>query len=221
MRRHLLGGLRAIGLVAGLGSMLASSAWAQSGGAPFIFDTSKPINVAADRLEVDNKLQVVRWLGNVVAVQDTAMLNADMVTITYERETKKAKAGTEAETSEAGVGALTGTGSIKMITASGSVIMTQADRKALCEQVVFDQQHGTVTMTGNPRLYSGSDELKGAKIRLFIDSERVEVLGSANQRVQATVQPDNVKQSLPPDAVKRLEDLQENPPPRTPPDEEG
>jgi lipopolysaccharide export system protein LptA len=173
-------------------------------------DTTKPISIAADRAEVDNKQQIARFVGNVVALQDTAVLNADSVLIQYERESEKP--AVEAVES-AGLSALTsGSAGIVSLVASGSVKMIQNERRAVCEQVIFDQKKRTVTLTGDPRLYSGTDMLQGSRITVHLDDERVEVVGSSTQRVQVTVVPENAKDTLPPNAQDRLRDLEKNPP---------
>ncbi len=181
----------------------------------FVLDTTKPISLAADRAEVDNKLQVARFIGNVVALQDTAVLNADTVVIQYEREPTETPKPTIDQPASVGVAALTsGSGGIKTLVASGSVKMIQNERRVFCEQVTFDQAKGTVTLTGNPRVYSGTDLLTGNRIVVHIADERVEVIGSGSSRVQVTVVPQSAQDSLNPAAQKRLKELSENPPPK-------
>ncbi|MCC6158806.1 MAG: hypothetical protein IT350_12205 [Deltaproteobacteria bacterium] len=181
----------------------------------FVFDTTKPISLAADRAEVDNKLQVARFIGNVVALQDTAVLNADTVVIQYEREQAESPKPTIDQPASTGIAALTsGNGGIKTLVASGSVKMIQNERRVFCEQVTFDQAKGTVTLTGNPRVYSGTDLLTGNRIVVHIADERVEVIGSGSSRVQVTVVPQSAQDSLNPAAQKRLQELSENPPPK-------
>lgn len=212
------------GLVIGLVGMsvIAGSVFAQatkgavkSPPTAFVLDTTKPISLAADRAEVDNKLQVARFIGNVVALQDTAVLNADTVVIQYEREPAETPKPSIDQPASVGVAALTsGSGGIKTLVASGSVKMIQNERRVFCEQVTFDQSKGTVTLTGNPRVYSGTDLLTGNRIVVHIADERVEVIGSGSSRVQVTVVPQNAQDALNPAAQKRLRELSENPPPK-------
>ncbi|MCZ7585295.1 MAG: lipopolysaccharide transport periplasmic protein LptA [Deltaproteobacteria bacterium] len=196
---------------AGVAGLLVIAAAAVAWGEPpraknLAFDATRPISMAADRLEVDNKQQVARYVGNVVVVQDNVVLNADMVSIHY-------KGGASAPGDGSGFSALTGgTGGIRTIVATGNVTIVQDDRKARCDQVVFDQEAETVTLTGQPRLVSGTDILEGQKIVVHIADERVEVVGAPGKRVVATVVPKNMKEGLLEKAQERLKDLQDNPP---------
>ncbi len=193
-----------LGIFALVGPALAQVEKAPS---KFMFDASKPISLAADRLDVDNKIKVARFIGNVVAVQDDVRLNADMVSVFYEREESDRSADPGA-----GLSALTGGGGeIRSLVASGHVIMIQENRRATCEQIVFDQEKGTVTLTGKPRFFSGTDVLEGEKIVIFVQEERVEVIGAPNRRVRAMVVPKNLQNELPQKAKTRLEEISKLP----------
>ncbi|MBZ0272634.1 hypothetical protein K8I61_11400 [bacterium] len=195
-------------------------AWAQNV-ENFGFDASKPINLASDRLEVDNKTQTARFIGNVVAVQGDVMMNADMVTIVYDRS-KPAAASAPSEGAAGGLSALTGGDvTVASITAAGRVVLVQNERRFTGDQIVFDQKTQTVVMTGSPNFVSGEDALEGSRIVIHLDTERVEVIGSPNRRVRITVIPRDVKNELPDRARPRAEQLRTQPPPTDPPADSG
>jgi lipopolysaccharide export system protein LptA len=189
----------------------------------FAFDSSKPVSIASDKLEVDNKLQSANFLGNVVVLQDNVMLNADMVTIHYKKDDKKPAQASSDDTENKqgnGLSAITGgSGQIRSIVAAGHVVMIQEEKRATCEQAIFDQENGLVTLTGDPTLFSGTDMLGGDKIVVHIHDQRVEVIGARNNRVRASVLPKNMKNQFPEKAQQRLKDLSKNAPEKNPPAE--
>jgi lipopolysaccharide export system protein LptA len=189
-----------------------ASAQVKSTADAFTFDSSKPISVAADRLEVDNKLQVANFIGNVVAVQDNIMMNSDMVSIHYRRDDAE-KPASDVPEAGSGLSAITGeNGKVQSIVSAGRVVVVQEGRRATCEQVLFDQEKGTVTMTGDPKLYWGTDMLQGDKIVVHVQEQRVEVIGAPTNRVKANVVPRNAKAEFPARAEQRVKELKENPP---------
>jgi lipopolysaccharide export system protein LptA len=178
----------------------------------FTFDSTKPISIAADRLEIDNKLQVANFIGNVVVVQDNIMMNSDLVSIHYRRDDAAKPAESEREKGS-GLSAITGeNGKIQSIVASGRVVVVQEGRRATCEQIVFDQEKGIVTLTGNPTLYWGTDMLQGDRIVVHMQEQRVDVIGAPSKRVKANVVPRNAKAEFPARAEQRVKELKENPP---------
>ena len=71
--RRLSSGYLAIGLV--LGTLFLSAAHAEKA------DRDKPVNIEADRVEVDDKKQEAVFEGNVVLTQGTLMLKADRIVV--------------------------------------------------------------------------------------------------------------------------------------------
>lgn len=182
-----------------------------SSGVPFRLDLTKPLNVAADRVSFDNKVRQVRWTGKVVAVQDKIEISADEIIIHFGKE-KGASSGASTLMGD--------TGSIKSIVAAGHVIIIQEDRRATCERVIFDQEQDTVTLEGNPRIFSDRDQLSGSRIVVHIRQERVEVEGSSQERVRVTVLPRDTQSLMSPQAKERLRNLKENPPAKEEPQKE-
>ncbi len=173
--------------------------------APFELDPTEPIRLAADKVSFDNKALTVRWEGNVVAVQRDIKMSAELVVIQFEK-------GDGAENDEQ-IPMFSGSGDIASITASGGVKMMQGERRALCDQVVFDQKADQIVFSGDPRIFAGADRLSGEKIIIHISDQRVEVAGAPGRRVTATVMPKSDGGFLTAEAVKRMEELEKNPPP--------
>jgi len=165
--------------------LAATSAMAQQGGIlPPSFDPDKPIHIAADRLEADQNEELVRFVDNVVVVQNDAVLNCDLLIIHYEASPKKEAA---ADGELAGL-AQTG-GQIKRLLAIGRVQMVQGERRATCDRAEYDHRTGTIVLTGNPEVGQGRDVLRGAKIVIQVKGQRVQIVGQGSRRVTATIDP--------------------------------
>lgn len=180
------------------------------------YDPNKPIRIAADRLEADNTLHSVRFLGNVVAVQGEAVLNADMIVLRYKPE----KVAKKKESFDKGIlesmPARQGN-AIDSLVATGRVTLIHKNRRAQCRQAVYHERSRTITLTGKPQLWQGADFLAGSKIVLNLDTEKVEVSGGRNTRVTAQIMPNSAQAELDDAAKKRLENLLKEAP--APPDQ--
>jgi lipopolysaccharide export system protein LptA len=178
---------------------------------PLSYDPGKPIKLAADRLEADNKLHSVRFLGNVVAVQGDAVLNADQVVVKYATTQEKPVGSDEPGVLEAMPSA--GGAEIESLTAAGNVTLIQGERRARCGQAMYTEKARTIVLTGSPRVWQGSDYLSGDKIILHMESQRIEVDSGPSGRVTAQILPSSVKPELTNEAKKRMDELLEDGPP--------
>lgn len=149
------------------------------------FDPKQPIHITADRLEVQHNSRIIRFIGNVVAVQNDAVINCDLLLIHYRSE--------QAETPAQPENPLTGIpetgGEIERLLAIGRVQMVQGNRRATCQQAEYNQQQETILLTGNPEIAQGQDVLRGAKIVIYVRTQRVHVLGQGSNRVRVTINP--------------------------------
>jgi lipopolysaccharide export system protein LptA len=82
---------------------------------------------------------------------------------------------------------------MNQIIAEGKVNATQGDRMATGEKAVFDDKSKTVTLTGNPIMRQGNNQVTGVKVIYFTEQDRSVVEGDKNTRVTATMFPDELK----------------------------
>ncbi|HMF47257.1 MAG TPA: LptA/OstA family protein, partial [Candidatus Saccharimonadales bacterium] len=82
---------------------------------------------------------------------------------------------------------------MKQIVAEGKVNATQGLRVATGEKAVFDDKAKTVTLTGNPVMRQGNNQVSGAKVIYFVEQDKATVDGDGKIRVQATIFPDELK----------------------------
>ena len=82
---------------------------------------------------------------------------------------------------------------MKQIVLDGKVNATQGARVATGDRAVFDDKAKTVTLTGNPVMRQGNNQVSGAKVVYFIEQDRAMVESDGKIRVSATIFPEELK----------------------------
>jgi len=137
----------------------------------FEFNKNDPIYITADWMEVDQIKNTIVYKGRVVAVQSDMTMRSDVLTAYYDPEMKQ----------------------MKQIVLDGKVNATQGARIATGDRAVFDDKAKTVTLTGNPVMRQGNNQVSGAKVVYFIEQDRAMVEGDGKVRVSATIFPEELK----------------------------
>jgi lipopolysaccharide export system protein LptA len=114
-------------------------------------DSNAPVDVGADRIEVQDRADRAILSGNVVATQGNLRLTAPRVTVAY------ANAG--------GI-------DIKRLEASGGVTLRTPSETANSQFAIYDLDRRLVTMIGAVRLQQGANRVQGARLVLDLDSGR-------------------------------------------------
>ncbi len=132
-------------------------------------DSSAPVNVAADRTELQSRADRVVIAGNVVIQQAGLTLNAGRVTIAY--------------SDVSGI-------DINRIDAVGGVIVRKGAQTARGNVAVYDLNRSIITMAGNVELtQAGGNRLSGGRLVIDLNSGRATVDGSG-AAVPAVTNPD-------------------------------
>ena len=143
-----------------------------------------PVNIEADKLEVQEIEQTAIFSGNVVVVQGTSTLRTAKLTIYYE---KNGSAQPAAPSPQGDV--VTGR-NIRRLDAEGSVSVTSGIQKASGNRGVFDMPSNTVTLTGNVMVTQGNNILKGDKLVVDLTTQKSRVESSnTGGRVQGVFGP--------------------------------
>ncbi len=137
----------------------------------FEFNKKDPIYITADWMEVDQAKSTIVYKGRVVAVQSDMTMRSDVLTAFYDPEMKQ----------------------MKQIVLEGKVNATQGTRVATGDRAIFDDKAKTVTLTGNPVMRQGNNQVSGAKVVYFIEQDRALVEGDGKVRVSATIFPEELK----------------------------
>jgi len=110
-------------------------------------DSSAPIEVSADQLEVDQNTRVATFTGDVVIVQGEMKLSAPKVVVVY-REDK--------------------TG-IESLEATGGAMLVSAEDAAEAERADYDVEAGQIIMVGNVLLTQETSALAADRMTVQID----------------------------------------------------
>jgi len=142
----------------------------RSEGTAFQPGKKDPIFISSDWMEADRKKNTLTYKGRVVAVQADMTMRSETLTAYYDVELKQ----------------------LKQAVAEGKVHVTQGDRVATGARAVFDGKSQTITLTGNPVVRQGNNEVSGNRIIFFIDEDRA-VAEGGSQRVQVRIFPDEIE----------------------------
>jgi lipopolysaccharide export system protein LptA len=137
----------------------------------FEINKKDPIYITADWMEVDQVKNTITYKGRVVTVQADMTMRSETLTAYYDPEMKQ----------------------MKQIVAEGKVNATQGTRVATGEKAVFDDKSKTVTLTGNPVMRQGNSQVTGIKVIYFMDQDRATAEGDTDNRVRATIFPEELK----------------------------
>jgi lipopolysaccharide export system protein LptA len=148
-------------------------------------DSTKPIEISADSLEVQREQGIAIFSGKVDAVQGTMRLRADRLTVHYRPNGKKGQDGAMAQ------------GAISRMDADGNVFLSSPSETAQGKKGVYDVDRRVVTLTGSVLLTRGENVVRGDRLVMNLDTgvSRVESArvptpgGKPKQRVKGIFVP--------------------------------
>ncbi len=151
----------------------------QSGDTRTRLDSSLPIEINADALEVRQQDNLAVFSGNVDAVQGTIRFQADQLQVHYRPRSE----------GDDGIG-----GAIARLDAFGQVRITSPNETAEGQTGVYDVDNRLVTLNGDVVLTQGDNVLRGQRLVINLESGVTMLDGAANQggngRVKAIFVPE-------------------------------
>lgn len=127
-------------------------------------DTSQPIEINADSLELQQDASLAIFSGNVIASQGEIRLRADTLRVYYR----------EGEGAEDGPGA-----TISRIDALGNVFVSSPQETAQGKVGVYDVEKRLITLSGSVVLTRGENVIRGERMVLNLDTGRSRVEGGS------------------------------------------
>ena len=143
-------------------TVAAGAAVAQSGGPVSALkghDSNAPVDVAADRIEVQDRADRAVFVGNVRAKQGALTLDTSRLTIAY---------------SSGGEGI-----QIQRLDASGGVVVTSPSEVARGNFAVYDLDRKLITLSGDVRLAREGSTINGSRLLIDLTSGRAVIDGGA------------------------------------------
>lgn len=123
-------------------------------------NTDAPVDVEADRIEVEDRQDRAVFSGNVRVKQGTLNLNASRLTVAY------------ADRAGGGV-------AIDRLDAAGGVTVRSPSETARGQFAIYDLNRRQITMLGGVVLEQGANTVRGGRLVIDLDSGRAVVDGSA------------------------------------------
>ena len=114
-------------------------------------DTNAPVDVAADRLEVQDRADRAILSGNVKVRQGSLELDTARLTVAYSQA-----GGVE----------------IQRLDASGGVTMRSPSETARADFAVYDLENRIITMLGDVSLLRGQSRVQGGRLTIDLESGR-------------------------------------------------
>ena len=123
-------------------------------------NSNAPVDVAADRIEVQDRANRAVFAGNVHVVQSGLVIDASRLTVAY----------------ASGGG---GSPSIQRLDATGGVTVKSADQTARGNSAIYDLNRRIITMLGGVTLVQGGNTVRGGRLVIDLNSGRSVIDGSA------------------------------------------
>jgi len=122
----------------------------------FKHDSTAPIEIVADALEVHQAENLAIFSGKVVAVQGTLHLTTDRLKVTY--------------AAQSGTNASPGTGAIQNMRADGNVFLSNGAETAQGAWAEYDVASGTIHMGGSVVLTQGDNAISGEALVIDLNA---------------------------------------------------
>ncbi|MBW1645034.1 MAG: lipopolysaccharide transport periplasmic protein LptA [Deltaproteobacteria bacterium] len=137
-------------------------------GQPALSGSKAPIEITADRLDIDQKQKKAVFRGRVVARQEKMTIEAETITIFFSGKNNEVK---------------------EIVAAGRQVRIDFKGKTATCAKSTYIAAGNKIVLTGKPVLKDGKNVITGDKIIFFLDEERSIVEGKSNSRVKTTIYP--------------------------------
>lgn len=123
-------------------------------------NSNAPVDIAADRIEVQDRANRAVFAGNVHAVQSGLVMDAARLTVAYANS-----AGSDP--------------SIQRLDATGGVTVKSADQTARGNSAIYDLNRRIITMLGGVTLVQGGNTVRGGRLVIDLNSGRSVIDGAA------------------------------------------
>jgi len=142
------------------------------------------IDITSDRLDAHDDQGLVLFSGNVVAAQKDTIITSDELYLYYDKKN-------DGDNSVTGI--TKGAGKIQRIELRGNVTMKRGERTVTGDMAVFHNADQKIIITGNAVMTEGENMIRGEKVTVFLKENRGIVHGSGEDRVTATIYPDDTE----------------------------
>ena len=167
MRVRVLGIILAATVLAGGGATAVAQVQQQQGVSALKgHNSDAPVDVTADRIEVQDRSDRALFVGNVHATQAELTLDTERLTVAYSSK----PGGSGGSTSGSGV-------QIHRLDAAGGVVVHSPSETAKGDLGIYDLDRKLITIIGNVRLTQRNNVVTGQRLVINLDSGRAVIDG--------------------------------------------
>jgi lipopolysaccharide export system protein LptA len=161
MRVRSIGIIFALSLAAAASAALAQVQQQRGVSALKGHNSNAPVDVTADRIEVQDRADRALFVGNVHATQSELTLETQRLTVAY----------------SSGPGAGSGGVQIRRLDAAGGVVVRSPSETARGDFGIYDLDRRLITIIGNVRLMQGQNTVSGQRLVINLDNGRAVIDG--------------------------------------------
>ena len=143
-------------------------------------NSNAPVDVTADRIEVQDRADRAIFVGNVHATQAELTLDTERLTVAYSNKpaaSASKPAATPASTQPATTSPAGSGVQIHRLDAAGGVVVHSPSETAKGEFGIYDLDRKLITVIGNVQLTQGQNVVNGQRLVINLDSGRAVVDG--------------------------------------------
>jgi lipopolysaccharide export system protein LptA len=137
-------------------------------------NSNAPVDVTADRIEVQDRADRAIFVGNVHATQAELTLDTDRLTVAYSNKPTASPAQPPAGSGSTAPG---NNVQIHRLDAAGGVVVHSPTETAKGDFGIYDLDHKLITVIGNVRLTQGQNIVNGQRLVINLDTGRAVVDG--------------------------------------------
>jgi len=125
---------------------------------------------------------------DVKLVQGSATINCDKLVVVYDEKRSKGSNPNGKNPKD-----MPSTEAVRSMVFSGNVRLVQGDSQVTAGKAVLDNVKRTLTLTDGPRLLKGGDSAAADTIVIYLDENRIELLGNGSPIKFIIIKPTNKK----------------------------
>lgn len=132
-------------------------------------ETKSPITISADTLELNRKIRVAVYRGNVAANDRGRGMSilADQIEFFFDERMEE----------------------VDRAVAVGNVRLSYGERRGTAERAEYYPAESRAVLIGHPKVWQNNDVVSGCKITLLLREDRSQVEGCDGERVNAVLYP--------------------------------
>lgn len=146
----------------------------------FNFDRTKPVEITADNLTVDDIQNRGDFEGNVDVIQGDFRLRASRLSIFYDRNAKNDN--------------ITGQGKIRNLVATGNVTLSTRTESARSNRIDYNLIQKMIYLQGNVLITRVNGTISGETVEINTATRHIKIKSQKNKRVRTVIHLDKLSQ---------------------------